>query len=708
MPENSISTSKKESILEYFGCNVFSSDVMRERLPKRVFQELTRTREEGKALDPYVADVVANAMKDWAVERGATHYCHWFQPLTGLTAEKHTSFLSPAGDRGFLMEFSGKDLIQGEPDASSFPSGSLRESFEARGYTVWDYTSPAFVKEDGDNITLFIPSAFCSYTGKALDYKTPLLRANEAINRNALRILRILGDTKTRRVDVTLGVEQEYFLIDRKFIPLRLDLMETGRTIFGARPPKNMALSVHYFGAITEEVASFMNEVNLELWKLGISADTQHHEISPCQFEIASVFATVNVSTDQNQLVMQTLQKVARRHGLECLLHDKPFSTLGGSGKHINWSLASDWGANLLDPGETPHENEIFLIFLGAVIKAVDRYPTLIRESVADAGNDHRLGAMEAPPAIISIFLGDELLEILKRIGNRESNDHLKSDVIKLGVSSLPPLPKDLTDRNRTSPFAFTGNRFEFRTPGSAVTTARPAFAITAAVADALGEIAQELEMADDINTVAQDILKGIIKEHGRIIFNGDNYSEEWVAEAERRGLPNLPDTIDALAAVMNEEIIRLFERNRILTHDEFQARLDSSYEHYALQILIEGRCALKMAQCQILPRVMEYSARLASGLRSVEEAGFPGEVYRKNLKGVSSLMGDLQTRIEELEEALGKTEAIPDIRERAVFARDRMIPVMSELRHVVDSLEMVVDSDLWPLPTYAHMVYGR
>jgi len=698
----------EESLLELFGKNLFSFATMRERLPKRTYQRLIATIERGEDLEPGVADVVANAMKDWAVERGATHYCHWFQPLTGLTAEKHESFISPTPDGHILMEFSGKDLIRGEPDASSFPSGSLRESFEARGYTAWDYTSPVFVKEDGDNVTLFIPSAFCSYRGDALDYKTPLLRANEAIHRQAIRVLRALGDEKTRRVFATLGAEQEYFLIDREHYESRIDLFQTGRTLFGAPSPKGMAMSVHYFGAVHEDTASFMHELNTELWKLGISAKTQHHEISPHQFEIAQVFSPVNVGADRNQLTMQALRKVAERHNMECLLHEKPFKTLGGSGKHINWSMATDRGANLLDPGETPHENEVFLVFLCAVIRAIDVYAPLLRASVADSGNDHRLGAMEAPPAIISAFLGDQLNDIIEQLKKGPPKKSKGGETIRLGVSALPPLPRDVTDRNRTSPFAFTGNKFEFRTPGSAVTVARPAFVLSTIVADVLREMANELEQAKNVHAAAQKILKRIANEHGRVIFNGDNYSEAWVKEAEKRGLPNLPDSIDAYRATRTEDAIALFERENVLSKIEYEARLDTSYEHYAQDLLIECRAARSIARRQIIPAATEYSRRLADTVQSLNAVGTDDAGPRAALEEVTARLRALVEATAEMEAATVEIEAIDDLEERAAAARDRLKPALLAVRQPADALEMCVDAGLWPLPTYAEMVFKR
>ena len=693
---------------ELFATNVFGLAKMRERLPKAVLDQLLTTIGEGACLEPSVADMVANAMKDWAIEKGATHYCHWFQPLTGLTASKHESFISPTPDGSVLMEFSGKDLTRGEPDASSFPSGSLRESFEARGYTCWDYTSPVFVKQDGSNSTLYIPSAFCSYTGEALDYKTPLLRGAEALNRQALRVLRLLGNTTTRRVVPTFGIEQEYFLIERRFIEQRLDLMQTGRTLFGNPSPRSMAMSVHYLGWTPERVSSFMNELNTELWTLGVSAKTQHNEISPCQYEIVPVFAPINLACDHNQLIMETLQKVAERYDLECLLHAKPFADLGGSGKHLNWSLATDDGVNLLDPGKTPHDNEVFLVFLCALLRAVDRNAALLRASIGEAGNDLRLGAMEAPPAIISVFLGDQLDDILAQLADGGAHRSKKGGEIRLGVSTLPPLPKDVTDRNRTSPFAFTGDRFEFRTAGSSLSVSWPGFVLCTVVADVLREIADELEKASDVNETAQHILHRIACEHRRIVFNGDNYGQDWVDEAARRGLPNLHDTVDAYTAISTDEVVALFERNGILSPDEFQARLDTTFQHYAQCILIEGRTAISVVRRQILPAAMQYSVRVAAACNSVKEAGASVEPYATTLDAMCTLAGKLQDGLAVLESAVSETQPIENHRERAEAARDRIIPAMATLREAVDGLECIVDADLWPLPTYAEMVYRR
>ncbi len=704
-PQPAVARSLAEHVPEIFAANVFSIDTMRRRLPRNVFASLMKTIEEGEKLDPSLADVLANAMKDWAIEKGATHFCHWFQPMTGLTAEKHDSFISPTPDGDVRMLFNGKELTRGEPDASSFPSGGLREGFEARGYTVWDCTSPAFVKEDGSNVCLFIPSAFCSYTGKALDNKTPLLRSIEALSHQAVRVLRALGDEETRRVQSMVGVEQEYFLVDEELARRRLDLTMTGRTLFGADTPKGMAMSVHYFGSIHERMATFMNEVNVELWKLGVSANTQHHEISPCQFEVAPVFGPANVATDHNHLTMEALQKVAERNGLRCLLHAKPFKGFGGSGKHHNWSMMTDRGANLLDPGRTPWENEVFLVFLCAVIRAVDEYADVLRASIANSGNDHRLGAMEAPPAIISIFLGEQLSDVLERIEKQQDFEAGGLDPIRLGVSTLPPLPKDTTDRNRTSPFAFTGNRFEFRTPGSALATAKPIFVLNTIVAEVLSDIADRLEAAGDKDGAAQELVRELIRDHKRVLFDGDSYSDDWVAEAEKRGLPNLHDTVEAFQAVQREEVFETFERRCVLTRDELSARIETNLTLYAQDLVIEGRCAIRMGRQQILPRAMDYSGQLARAVAAVKEAGLPGDPQNECLQRLCGLIGDLKTGLDELETIVDEVKAVEDVEERAIAARDRILPALRTVRAAADQMEPLVDRDTWPFPTYVEML---
>lgn len=696
----------RQPVTNVFGSSVFSEAVMRERLPKDVYKSIKRTIEKGESLDPSIAGVVANAMKDWAIEKGATHFCHWFQPMTGMTAEKHDSFISPTHDGRTIMEFSGKELIQGEPDASSFPSGGLRATFEARGYTAWDCTSPVFVKETGDNITLYIPSAFCSYTSDALDKKTPLLRSMDALNRQAMRVLRKLGNSSSSRVIATLGPEQEYFLIDRKFFEKRMDLVLAGRTLFGAAPPKGQELDDHYFGAMHERIASFMNELNIELWKLGVSAKTQHNEVSPAQYELAPVFSTVNVATDHNQLTMETMQKVALRHNLVCLLHEKPFAGVNGSGKHNNWSLVTDDGINLLDPGTTPHENKIFLVFLCAVIRAVHKYARLLRASAATSGNDHRLGANEAPPAIVSIFLGDQLTDIFEQLANGGAESSKNGGELKLGVSTLPQLPKDCTDRNRTSPFAFTGNKFEFRMVGSTQSTSGPNFVLNTIVAEVLSEMADELEKSANPDETAQAILRKIATEHKNIVFNGDNYSEEWVKEAERRGLPNIRNAVDSINTLLEDEYAALFERHGVLSRNELHARREILLERYCKDINIEALTSLAIAKQQILPAVLEYSGTVANAVNAVKAAGVTAKTHTKHLSDLCSLIDDLQVNIVELEAATAKAAGIDDVAEEAAAYRDEVIPAMNAVREAADKLEMMVDAEKWPLPTYAQMLF--
>ncbi|HPP75518.1 MAG TPA: glutamine synthetase III [Armatimonadota bacterium] len=698
----------RESVSSYFGCQVFSEAVMRERLPKNIFRALKDTIDDGKPLDPSIANVVANAMKDWAIEKGATHFCHWFQPMTEMTAEKHESFISPTSEGRTIMEFSGKELIQGEPDASSFPSGGLRSTFEARGYTAWDCTSPVFVKENGPTITLYIPSAFCSYNGQALDKKTPLLRSMDLLNKHAMRVLRALGNVTSKRVIPTLGAEQEYFLVDRSFVDKRLDLVLTGRTLFGAPPPKGQELEDHYYSAIHERVAAFMNELNMELWKLGVSARTQHNEVAPAQYELAPVFATVNVATDHNQLTMETMQKVALRHNFVCLLHEKPFAGVNGSGKHNNWSLSTDDGINLLDPGTTPHENEVFLIFLCAVIRAVDKYSKLLRSSVAVAGNDHRLGANEAPPAIISIFLGDQLTDILEQLAAGGAKTSKTNGKLKLGVSTLPPLPMDCTDRNRTSPFAFTGNKFEFRMVGSSQSPAGPTFILNTIVADVLSEIADELESNGDVNKKAQEILQKIAKEHMRIVFNGDNYSEEWVREAEKRGLPNIRNTVDSLNTMLDPDATAVFERHKVFCKEEWHARYEILMERYCKAINIEALTTLNMAKRLILPAAIKYSGIVANAANAVQSAGSYSDTLKKSLDQVCQLIDSLQQNIASLENATQKASSVEGVAKQGEIYRDLVISAMNAVRKDADKLEMLVDAEIWPLPTYAEMIFLR
>jgi len=695
-----------EPVTKVFGSNVFNDSVMRERLPKDVYKSIKKAIDIHQPLDTALANVIANAMKDWAIEKGATHFCHWFQPMTGLTAEKHDSFISPTPDGRTMMKFSGQELCQGEPDASSFPSGGLRATFEARGYTAWDCTSPVFIKEDGKNITLYIPSAFCSYTGLALDKKTPLLRSMDALNKQATRVLSALGNKTSQHVTATLGPEQEYFLVDRSFYEKRLDLILTGRTLFGAVPPRGQEMDDHYFGTLHERVASFMHEVNIELWKLGVSAKTQHNEVAPAQYELAPVFATVNVATDHNQLTMETLQKVANRHGFICLLHEKPFAGINGSGKHNNWSMVTDDGINLLEPGETPHDNMVFLVMLCAVVRAVDKYAKLLRASVANTGNEHRLGANEAPPAIVSIFLGEQLTDIFNQLANGDATSSRQGGELKLGVSTLPPLPKDCTDRNRTSPFAFTGNKFEFRMVGSTQSTAGPTFVLNTIVADVLAEIADELEKAKDVKSSVQKILRKIANEHSRIIFNGDNYTEEWAAEAEKRQLPNIRSTVGSLTTIMDEENVNVFERQKVLSRDELRARTEILLEAYSMQINIEAMTMLNIARRQILPSVVKYSELLGNAVGAVKNAGVDSEVQVGMLEKVCSLMKLLQNDVDSLEKVVASAGGTKDVVAQAEDYRDNVIPAMHAVRRASDGLETIVDADIWPLPTYAEMLF--
>ncbi len=698
-----------EKVTDYFGENVFSDSVMQQRLPKSVYKAFIKTTKNGEPLDLAIADALANAMKDWAIEKGATHFCHWFQPMTGTTAEKHDSFINPTGDGGVLMEFSGKELNQGEPDASSFPSGGLRATFEARGYTAWDCTSPVFVKKDGNNTTLFIPCAFCSYTGEVLDKKTPLLRSMDAIGKQAIRVLRLLGNTTSSRVVATLGGEQEYFLIDEKFVSSRLDLMLAGRTIFGAPAPKGQEMEDHYFGHLHERVASFMADLNKQLWKLGIAAKTQHNEVAPAQYEIAPLFGTVNVAVDHNQLTMEMLRKIASNHGFVCLLHEKPFAGVNGSGKHNNWSLSTDDGINLLNPGDTPHENMQFLVFLFAVIRAVDKYAELLRTTVACAGNDHRLGANEAPPAIVSIFLGEQLTDIFEQIKNGGASSSSAKSHLKLGVSTLPPLPKDYTDRNRTSPFAFTGNKFEFRMPGSSQSLSGANFVLNAIVADVLSEIADKIEgvAADKLAATLQGILKEYATEHERVLFNGNGYAESWHKEADKRGLPNLKNTVDAIMCLSDEKNISVLERQGVLSRGELSARQEIIFEQYASTINIEALTAINMAKRQILPACTMYAGDLASSIGAVKSVGVEPVAQLKTLNKVNTLIAQMSDAIENLETATAAS-AKGEAHHKAVSYRDKVVPAMAALRAAADGLEMLVDADMWPLPTYADMLFVR
>ena len=707
-----------EPVTAIFGSNVFNDAVMRERLPKNIYRSFKKSICGDQSLDAATANVIANAMKDWAIEKGATHFCHWFQPMTGMTAEKHDAFISPTAEGTTVMEFSGKELTKGEPDASSFPSGGLRATFEARGYTAWDCTSPVFVKKKGDSVILYIPCAFCSYTGEAIDKKTPLLRSMDALNKQAMRVLRALGNTSSKRVIATLGAEQEYFLIDRSFFEKRLDLVLTGRTLFGAASPRGQEMEDHYFGTLHERVASFMSELNIELWKLGVSAKTQHNEVAPAQYELAPVFSTVNIATDHNQLIMETMQTVALRHNFVCLLHEKPFAGVNGSGKHNNWSIVTSDGVNLLEPGNTPHDNMVFLVFLCGIIRAVDKYAKLLRASVANVGNEYRLGANEAPPAIVSIFLGGQLTDIMEQLATGGAKSSRQGGELKLGVSTLPPLPKDSTDRNRTSPFAFTGNKFEFRMVGSSQSTAGPMFVLNTIVADSLEEIADTLEKSDlprradgtagNVKTAAQKLLQKIAKEHSRIIYNGDNYVPQWVEEAKRRGLPNMRSSVDALNTIMDKENVELFRKHKVLSKAELHARTEILFEIYNKMINIEALTMLNMAKRQILPAAVSYSGKLGRAAKNVKAAGVSSETQVLMLEKVCGLISSLDSAIESLEDAVTKAGAIKDAPKRAERCHDSVRPAMQAVRQAADELENIVDAELWPLPTYAEMLFLR
>ena len=694
------------SLIDTFGSMVFNEQVMQERLPKETFRALQRTIELGKKLDPTIANIVANAMKDWAVEKGATHFTHWFQPMTGITAEKHDSFITPIGEGRVIMDFSGKELVKGEPDASSFPSGGLRATFEARGYTAWDPTAYAFIKDN----TLCIPTAFCSYGGEALDKKAPLLRSMEAINRQALRILRLFGNESVTAVRTTVGPEQEYFLIDQSVYRQRMDLVLTGRTLFGAKPPKGQEMDDHYFGTIKPRVKAFMKELDEELWKLGIYAKTEHNEVAPSQHELAPIFTTTNIATDHNQLTMELMRKVAERNGLACLLHEKPFAGVNGSGKHDNWSLSTNTGINLLDPGESPQENAQFLLFLCAVIKGVDEYQDLLRVSVAGAGNDHRLGADEAPPAIVSMFLGDELTEVLESIEQDSAYSGRDKVEMKVGVHVLARFTKDTTDRNRTSPFAFTGNKFEFRMLGSSASVAGPNIMLNTIVADELCQFADRLERAENFSEDLHSLIKEVIRCHKRIIFNGNNYSEEWVEEAARRGLCNFKTTVDCLPAYLEQKNIDLFLRHKVFTESEIRSRYDIIAENYCKTILIEARTMRDMVRRDILPavcRFMDDIARTAIDKRMVSK-NIPCATEERLLERISTLCDGLYERLERLEKAIDEAVSFHgELLEYARYCHDRLIVDMERIRTLADELETLTGSAYWPYPTYAQLLYS-
>lgn len=693
----------KFNVSTMFGENVFNDAVMKERLPKNIYQSLKQTSKDSAPLDGAIAEVVANAMKDWAIEKGATHFTHWFQPMTGITAEKHDSFISPSSDDKVIMEFSGKELIKGEPDASSFPSGGLRATFEARGYTAWDPTSYAFVKDN----TLYIPTAFCSYTGEALDKKTPLLRSMDAINKEALRILRLFGNTTATHCTTSIGTEQEYFLVDKKLYDLRRDLIFTGRTLFGNKPPKGQELEDHYFGNIKERVFAFMRELDIELWKLGIMAKTEHNEVAPAQHELAPIYESSNVATDHNQLMMEMMKKVAQRHDLVCLLHEKPFAGVNGSGKHNNWSITSNDGQNLLNPSKKPAENLQFLLFLCAIIKGVDEYADLLRLSVASAGNDHRLGANEAPPAVMSIFLGDQLTEILKAIEIHGNAKGVVSQKEKLFLSSATPLlSKDTTDRNRTSPFAFTGNKFEFRMLGSSASPAGANMVLNTIVAEELGQFADILEKAEDFEAEVLRLMQKTLKEHKRIIFNGNNYSDEWLEEAKRRGLANLRSTPEAVKEFIAPKNVALFVKHGVLTETEIQARYEIQLENYVKTLHIEALTMLEMAKRDILPSVMEYSATVYDLIIKKEAVGLNSEKEKAMAKELSDLTAALSDRIDSLEATMENLEEDADALAAANYYRDVVYEQMNRLRATADKLETIVSSKYWPMPTYSDLLF--
>jgi glutamine synthetase len=694
-------------LTEVFGSNVFNDKTMKQLLPKEIYKALKATIEKDVPLRPEVADVVANAMKDWAIKKGATHYTHWFQPLTGITAEKHDSFVSPASDGSGIMEFSGKQLIQGEPDASSFPSGGLRTTFEARGYTAWDCTSPAFLKTDETgNVTLTIPTAFYSYYGEALDRKTPLLRSMKAVSKQALRVLKALGNVTSTKVTSTVGPEQEYFLVDKKFYLDRIDLMLTGRTIFGAPAPKGQELEDQYFGAIKDRVSAYMVDLNTELWKMGITSKTQHNEVAPAQYEMAPLYTTTNIATDHNQLVMETMQKVALRHDLICLLHEKPYAGINGSGKHNNWSLSTDDGINLLEPGSTPHENVQFLLFLSALLKAVDTHADILRATCAHAGNDHRLGANEAPPAIISIFMGEELTDILDKIAKGQKISAKGTQFMNVGVDTLPVIPKDNTDRNRTSPFAFTGNKFEFRTVGSSQSISGPNVALNTIAAEALDEIATRLEKAKDKNAEAAAIIRETYKQHSRVIFNGNNYDDAWAKEAEKRKLPNVRNSVDALKAFVTPKALKLFEKYEVLSHKELHSRYDIYVDTYSKQINIEALAAIDMAKKQFIPCGLEYATFLADSISSFKAASVGAPVQTDLLKKLNALLADSYKDLTTLENAVEKAQGTKDTVKQAEAYRDKVVTAMRDLRTDIDAVEMIVPKDMWPVPTYADLLF--
>ena len=697
------------NVEDIYGENVFNDTVMQDRLPKKTYQKLKETIREGRELDVETADVVAHEMKEWAIEKGATHYTHWFQPLTGVTAEKHDSFITaPKSSGKVLMSFSGKELIKGEPDASSFPSGGLRATFEARGYTTWDCTSPAFVRQDESGATLCIPTAFCSYTGEALDQKTPLLRSMEVINQQSLRLLRLFGNTTSKKVTPSVGVEQEYFIIDRENFLARKDLVYTGRTLFGAMPPKGQEMDDHYFGTLQEKIATFMKDADIELWKLGVPSKTEHNEVAPAQHELAPIYEECNVAVDHNQIIMETLRKVANRHGLQCLLHEKPFAGVNGSGKHDNWSLVTDDGINLLDPGKTPHENMQFLLVLCCILAAVDDHADLLRESASDVGNDHRLGGNEAPPCVISVYLGEQLQDVINQLVDTGSATHsIKGKKMETGVRTLPDFMKDATDRNRTSPFAFTGNKFEFRMVGSQDTVGEPNIVLNTIVAEAFSNACDVLEKADDFQTALHDYIKELAIKHQRITFNGNGYSREWAEEAARRGLPDIRSMIDAIPALTTDKTIEMFEKFHVFNRAELESRAEIEYEQYAKKINIEALTMIDMTSKQIIPAVMDYESTLADSIIAVESAiGRKPGTQVAILEEVDELLTETKAAFDKLVALSRQSHEIVGNVERARYFHDEVDVAMEALRRPVDRLEMIVDKDMWPMPSYGDMIF--
>ena len=702
---------EKINVAEIFGSNVFNDSVMKARLPKAIYKDLKKTIEEGTELNPAIADVVANEMKEWAIEKGATHYTHWFQPMTGVTAEKHDAFINPTDDGKVLLEFSGKELIKGEPDASSFPSGGLRATFEARGYTAWDCTSPAFIKETPSATILCIPTAFCSYKGEALDKKTPLLRSMQALDIQATRLLHLLGNESVKKVNTSVGPEQEYFLVDEEKYRQRKDLIFTGRTLFGAMPPKGQEMDDHYFGIIKPRIEGFMRDLNIEAWKLGISAKTEHNEVAPAQHELAPIYDSNNVATDHNQLLMETMRRVARRHGLKCLLHEKPFAGINGSGKHNNWSMVTNEGKNLLDPGKTPHENQQFLLILATIIKAVDEHADLLRMSASTPGNDHRLGANEAPPAIISIFLGEQLEDVVKQLVTRgEATSSKKGDKLASGVHSLPEFEKDATDRNRTSPFAFTGNKFEFRMVGSTQSISDPNVVLNTIVADAIADVCDKLEKveggADAVAMEAHELTKQMLTDHQRVIFNGNGYSDEWVEEAERRGLPNLKSMVDAIPTLVTDKSVEMFEKFGVFTKDELESRAEILFEQYAQTINIEALATLDIAKKQIVPAVMKYQKKLADSVSVLKETGVDTSVQEDLLADITENLKAMFAAIGVLEADTAKAQAIDEAQAQARFYHDTIFTEMNAVREPADKLEMLVAKEDWPFPSYGDLIF--